>query len=341
MPPSKNVLLRYGIIDACLRRPGQQWPFTRLLQEVSAAVDDHLGTGSGVSVRTLREDLKNLKPGGASGLEAPIVYSRDRGYHYEDTSYSIYNSPLSLDDLPVLQGALDALKQLQGLGLSEDLSELVERLAQRLSYRGDNDGRVVLQFELPAGYQGQHWLGPLYAAVRGRQAVELGYQPFHAPDVRTEVVHPHLLKQYNGRWFLVAQRHGRDAGPSVFALDRVRAVEPTAAAKYEDSASDPSHLFAHMIGVSVLPQAEVQDVVLRFAAPRLPYVLTKPLHPSQEIQNTSDFGTLVKLRLLPTRELLTLLLSYGADVEVMSPAELRERMAEELASALRSYPPHR
>lgn len=335
MPPTKNALLRYAAIDTCLQRTGRRWRFTDLHEAVSAAYNDYSGADTGISIRTLREDLKNMRPGGATGYDAPIVADSKLGYYYEEEGFSIFNSPLSVDDLIVLQGALGALKQLQGLGLSQELAELVERLELRLSYPNKEGGREVLQFELLSGYQGQQWLGPLYKAIRDQQAQWLTYQSFRASEPQREVIHPYLLKQYNGRWFLVAQREGRNGDPSVFALDRIQSLA-LAPNRYQVSEHEPTTFFTHLLGVSILPQAELQKIRLRFAKSRLPYVLTKPLHSSQEVEQTNE-GPLVCLTLVPTRELLTLLLSFGADLEVIEPRKLRVQLRDELKQALENY----
>lgn len=335
MPPSKNALLRYTIIDNCLRRTARQWSFSKLRESVAVAVNEQLGTTSGISVRTLREDLKNMRIGGTTGYDAPIEYDSSRGYYYSDPAYSILNSPLTIDDLVVLQQAIATLKQLQGLGLSDDLQAVVQRLELRFSYHEALDERVICQFEHPASYIGQHWLGSLYTAISNRQAQWLTYQSFQASEPQREVVHPYLLKQYNQRWFLVAQREGRPTGASVFALDRIQNLE-YAPDRYQESELAPPTFFAHLLGVSILPHSQLQKVRLCFAETRLPYVLTKPLHSSQEVETTSK-GPVVSLTLIPTRELITLLLSFGADVEVIDPPQLREKLRTELAKALIQY----
>ena len=335
MPVSKNALLRYAVIDACLRRTAQKWSFEKLRHEVSALVGEQSGTGGDISIRTLREDFKNMRVGGASGYDAPIDWDSENGYYYSDPKYSIFNNPLSVDDLAIMQQALGTLKQLQGLGLSEELQGVVQRLEMRLSYQDRGSERVILQFEQPLNLQGQQWLSQLYPAIKNGKAQWLTYQSFHATEAKREVVHPYLLKQYNGRWFLVGQRHGRLLGASVFALDRIQAVEPSEE-NYHPSEVNPTSLFANLIGVSMLPRAELLNIKLRFTASRLPYILTKPLHPSQQVDVIGG-EQIVLLHLVPTRELLTLLLSFGADVEVVEPVLLRDKMHAELVKALKIY----
>jgi predicted DNA-binding transcriptional regulator YafY len=132
-----------------------------------------------------------------------------------------------------------------------------------------------------------------------------------------EVVHPYLLKQYNQRWFLVAQRERWAGGASVFALDRIQKLEE-APDRYKESELAPDTFFAHLLGVSILPYAQLQTIRLCFTKTRLPYVLTKPLRSSQEVEVTVK-GPVIRLKLVLTRELITLLLSFGSDVEVIEP----------------------
>ena len=335
MPPSKNALLRYAAVDSCLQRTGRTWRFADLLAAVSAAYNEYSGSVEGVSVRSLREDLRNMRPGGGAGYNAPILFDAERGYYYGVPNYSIFNSPLTVDDLGVLQQSVRTLRQLQGLGLSAELTGLVQRIELRLSQPAPEGVPVICQFEQPVDYHGGHWLEKLYTAIKSHQVLRLTYQPFHAAEAQAEIVHPHLLKQYNGRWFLIGQRDGNRLGASVYALDRLLAVEPTSLT-YVSSERDPTTYFDQLIGVSILPSAELEEIRLRFAKSRLPYILTKPLHRSQQVDETPT-GPLVILQLIPTRELITMLLSFGGDVEVIAPVPLREQLRNELLRSLSHY----
>ena len=57
---------------------------------------------------------------------------------------------------------------------------------------------------------------------------------------------------------------------------------------------------------------------------RFPYVRSKPLHRSQLTLDEEE--RLISIEVRPNLELETLLLSFGPDVEVLSPSSLRERI---------------
>jgi predicted DNA-binding transcriptional regulator YafY len=335
MPANKNALFRYAIIDSCLQRR-RSWTFDELQQAVLDAYRERYGPEASVSTRTLRADIANMKPGGTTGYEAPIAFTPERGYRYTVPGYAILQSPISLSDLPILRQVLANLRQLLGLGLTDELEELVQRLEYRLSQAYSAPTPAIIQFEAAPTYVGLPWLAPLYQAIRQGQAVALTYQPFHADAPLIKLVHPHLLKEYNHRWFLLGVEDGQTR-VSTFALDRIQALDLREGMRYCPIGIDPETYFQHIIGAAVPEEAAVETIRLRFSASRAPYVRTKPLHPQQQIVADGSDGMDVVLHLIPTQELLTLLLGYGADLKVVAPLSLQEKMRQVLRQSLAAY----
>ena len=340
MPVNKNALARYGWIDECLLRRQRPWSIEDLMEFISEKMADFgVGRAGGISKRQVQEDIKQMRPGGMTGYEAPIEFDREhRGYYYADPAYSIRNGPLVSDDAPVLRQALTMLQQFQGLGLGEELARLVQRVEEHLQARPEAaPARQLIWFEQVPDYAGARFLGPLYQAIRARQVLALRYRPFAAPEAFETLVQPYLLKQFNHRWFLVGQGSGRE-GLSNFALDRIEGFARAINEPYLPPPADIERRFAHVVGVSVPAEGSVpEQVLLRFRAGRGQYVLTKPLHPSQHLVAETADAVEVSLRVVPTQELETLLLSFGDDVEVAAPASLRARISERLRAAAALY----
>ncbi len=340
MPINKNAFARYGWIDECLLRRKRPWPIEALMEFISEKMADFgVGREGGISKRQVQEDIKQMRPGGMTGYEAPIEYDRDsKGYFYSDPTYSIRNSPLVSNDAPVLRQALAMLQQFQGLGLGDELGDIVKRVEEHLQARPDvQTSRQLVWFEQVPDYAGAHLLGPLYQAIRERQMLALRYRPFDAPEAYEIHVQPYLLKQYNHRWFLIGTGTGR-AGVSNFALDRIEGLEPVTNATYVPPPADIEARFADVVGVSVPSEGSVVErVLLRFRAGRGRYVRTKPLHPSQRLEVENAEFIEVSLKVIPTQELETLLLGFGEDLEVLAPSSLRARISERLQAANGKY----
>jgi predicted DNA-binding transcriptional regulator YafY len=67
------------------------------------------------------------------------------------------------------------------------------------------------------------------------------------------------------------------------------------------------------------------------------YIKTQYLHHTQEIVQDDQDGLIVTLQLIPSYELLQLLLSFGPEVEVVKPVKLRKQMAEMIGKMVGRY----
>lgn len=79
----------------------------------------------------------------------------------------------------------------------------------------------------------------------------------------------------------------------------------------------------------------IETIILRFEASRFPYVLSKPIHQSQETVNMDDHTISIKVK--PNNELRQLIFSYIPDVEVVSPAWFREEIMNKIEENLKKY----
>ena len=68
-----------------------------------------------------------------------------------------------------------------------------------------------------------------------------------------------------------------------------------------------------------------EEVLLKFDEARFPYVVNKPIHPSQEVEDEEQ--RIIKLMVRPNKEL----------VEVLKPEWLRRQIAEKIENLLKKY----
>jgi len=330
------ALLRYQTLNQCFTNRQRIWQEEDLLQALSHAHYQHTGSKKGISRSTLFTDLKAMKPGGATGYEAPIKHTPTKGYHYIDPTYSISQLPLTGPDVAVMQQALLALRAIRGVGIATALDGIIRRLEGLLALAGSaNAVSLPIQFEAAPDYTGTQWLQPLYEAIQQRQSLRLAYRTYRATAATESIVHPYLLKMYQHRWFLVG-REPAQTELRIFALDRITNSTPTTLSYLPTTVNFETY-FQHVIGPTVPPDEEPTTVCLRFAHGRAPYVLTKPLHRSQCVVADTEVGLELTLHVIPNPELVTQLLSFGADVEVLAPAKLRATMQKRLRAALARY----
>jgi len=92
-----------------------------------------------------------------------------------------------------------------------------------------------------------------------------------------------------------------------------------------------------MVGVTRPESAQPEKIVLHFLGIRGKYVETKPLHGSQKARWIDDKTLEVQLDLIVNRELVSLLLSYGDDLVINKPIDLRTKLIDILKSTLSIY----
>lgn len=283
----------------------------------------------GVDERTIRNDLKFMR----DELQAPLPEraNKHNGYFYKD-AYSLFEG---LDNT-YLGGLNEALALLRQLAKSTEfigLEDLLLRLEQRVALTSAEQNPII-EFDEAELVGRQHLIG-LYTAVQRRAFLRITYQTFQSDMPMIRHVFPLLLKQYNNRWVLVVRESGKD-NPQNLPIDRITAFHDTAESFIHPQSFDGRTYFQHVLGTTKTGK-EPETVVLHFTGERGKYVETKKIHPMQETDWLADGQLEVRLRVELNRELDARILEFGADVRVIGPVSLRERIADQLREALRRY----
>ncbi len=333
MPANRNALIRYKTIDLCLQNRFRKWTLENLIESVSEALYEYEGI-YGVSKRTIQGDIQMMRSD-KLGYNAPIIVVDKKYYSYEDTEYSITNMPLSENDLSQLAEAASFLKQFEGFSHFQELSGVIQKLEDHI-YTKTTKEAPIIHFEKNENLKGLSHLDPLYQAIKNKIPLEISYQPFKAKSSNTFLFFGYLLKEFNNRWFLVGQKKDTTSIMTL-ALDRIVSVKTNPTKKYiKNGAFNPHTYYEHVIGVT-LSSTSLKKVRIFVNKTNAPYVLTKPLHHSQEILDKTKEGIIIQITVLPNFELERLILGFGESMEVLGPSRLRNRIKNKLKKAAESY----
>ena len=195
----------------------------------------------------------------------------------------------------------------------------------------------VIQFEkqLPAGTE---YLSPPLRAIKEKRQVKLHYYKFWDRSSQTQerTIEPYLLKEAQRRWYLLAWDVEKEA-LRVFGLDRIKRLDDERGVKFQHPVpKGVEHYFDDSFGAWVdNERTQAEEVVLAFK--KLPtdtifipnpakYLEAMPLHSSQEILKDEEEAIVLRLRIKITPDFIKELLSYGKQVEVLTPAHLQEEL---------------
>lgn len=226
-------------------------------------------------------------------------------------------------------------------GVSEELpsnawvDEVISNLEWRFGLRGKQEN--MIGFEQNPYLRGLNLLPDIIDAATSHQAVRITYRNYKNCDEEyTVVVHPWYIKQYNNRWFLMAYDAEADR-ISNYALDRIQNFNVEEDVAYiPNKEVDFEHYFDDVFGVTIPPSdVEKIRVLLQFSKKQYPYIVSKPLHHSQEIVDAENRILAVEVR--PTYEFTQLILSFGFDVKVLGPEPFKQEILSNLRRNLQNY----
>src|SRR5258708_3071068 len=335
MSINKLALIRYKTIDECLRNRVRKWTLEDLIDKVSSVLYEYEGIHSGVSRRILQMDIQLMRSN-KLGYNAPIIVTGKKFYSYEDPKYSITQAPINNKDVEKMKEIVGVLKQFNGFNYFDEMSDMIAKLENNLYRSTHRDGNYI-QFESNQQLKGLQHINPLYQAILHKRPLLLEYKSFKATQARKNIYYPYLLKEYRNRWFLITKAQD---GKSLMtlALDRIlefQELPKEPFVPYEGVEFD--RYFSDLIGVTKSEKDRPHKVILQVNKSNAPYVLTKPIHPSQSILKEEEDGLLIRIDVVLNFELEREILGFGESIKVLPPRLLASRIKRRLELARRPY----
>ncbi len=333
MAQNKNALIRYKTIDKCLQNYHRQWTLEHLIEACSDALYEYEGRDINVSKRTVQLDIQMMRSD-KLGYNAPIEVYNKKYYRYANEEYSITDIPLTENDMNVLSETVEMLKQFKDFSLFSELGGIIQRLEDKV-YTEKTHQSSIIHLDKNEELKGLEHLDTLYQAVLKKIVLKITYRSFTARQASEFVFHPFILKEFNNRWFLVGKPNTKNKQSIVtLALDRIIDIDFDTTIPYLKENFNGDTYYKNTIGVTVLNEEQLQEVILRIDKNNAPYVLTKPFHHSQEVvEKLKDGSTIIKLYVHLNFELERLILGFGSTIEVIQPRQLRKRIRKNIEKA--------
>ena len=334
MASNKHAQIRYKVLDDCFSNFRRKFYFDDLMDRCNDALRELYGEEhTGIKTRTLRSDINYIRTRAAeAGVEVEV---KDDGngyyYRYSEPDFSIFKRGLGEDDLAQLKETILMLQRFKGMPNFDWMSELVVKLEDKLDLRGVS--KSVVGYDENNAYIGLDWFQDLFDAIINKTVLRIQYKTFSDVDFDW-TIHPYYIKEYNNRWFLFGLNEEKGMIYNV-ALDRIENIEQVNK-EYIPTDIDFEHYFDDVIGVSFSGDKK-EPIRLKFSEHRFPYVMTKALHPSQRLVDVDN--RTIEINVIPNNELEALILSFGLDVEVLSPIEYRKQIQDIIRKSYEKYFP--
>jgi len=334
MPLTLHAAIRYKVIDRCLRNREKIHFWKDLAEEISLEYDRNGLPMQEPSQRTIGYDINHMRSG-RLGYEAPISYSKERGYYYEDPSFSIHDIKLQKHLIRDLSQAILLLKQITNQHHIKNISESISALDRELKLHLDNQAAPIIYFDRSLNEMGQFWISQLYDWIIAKQTLRINYQAFNAAE-KEIVIAPYHLQEYNNRWYLAGWQYDEDRIIHL-GLDRINQAFESIRPFYLHEAYNFEDYRQHLHGITILSNTQVEEIIFVATRAQSYYIDTKPLHSSQQKLARTDLHCTYSIKVFVNYEIKSLLMSYGDSLEVISPLQLRNSMAEEINNLHTKY----
>lgn len=197
-----------------------------------------------------------------------------------------------------------------------------------LHENADMKDRILME-KVPSS---ERFLTDIISAMRDFRVIRLCYQGFRHPEPFCFNVRPYCVKYFKQRWYMLGDS---DLGLRIYSLDRFVDMEELEEHFEIPKGFDAEEYFGNYFGVII--GEEPEDVKIRVVPDQVKYFRTLPLHGSQRETVQEDGSSVFSYHIAPTLDFVQEILSHGADVEVLEPAELRESVADIIAGMASRY----
>lgn len=201
-------------------------------------------------------------------------------------------------------------------------------LNNMLHENADMKDRILME-KVPSS---ERFLTDIISAMRDFRVIRLCYQSFRHPEPFCFNVRPYCVKYFKQRWYLLGDS---DLGLRIYSLDRFVDMEELEEHFEIPKGFDAEEYFGNYFGVII--GEEPEDVKIRVVPDQVKYFRTLPMHGSQRETVQEDGSSVFSYHIAPTLDFVQEILSHGADVEVLEPAELRESIADIIAGMASRY----
>jgi proteasome accessory factor B len=213
-----------------------------------------------------------------------------------------------------------ALRKL-AVTLPPQFTAQLKRAADRVETHQDGRRQVAVLEALAEGWGTGH-------------KVRVSYRSPRSGALRERILAPYVLEPTATGIYVIGHDEWAKA-IRTFKLERLECAEVLKTAyTIPDDFNPEAHLTTAW---GIMQGNELTAVVLRFTPTATPLIRERQWHPSQTLETTTDGSCLFRVNVTEPLEMQPWIRSWGAQVEVLAPQWLRERIAAELQQAAQVY----
>ena len=183
-------------------------------------------------------------------------------------------------------------------------------------------------------------LADILDAMKQKVCLRIKYQKYGQAEVKEVEMAPYCIKLFKRRWYVVGNltpENPERGSYRMYSFDRIKGLEHTATKFEVPEGFDAKELFKDYYGVMMSQNTVVESIVVRAYNNERFYVRDLPMHSSQREVGEGDGYVDFELRMHPTPDFFSHVLSRSSQLQVLSPQWLADEIRKMLRDALDRY----
>jgi len=269
----------------------------------------------------------------------PIEYEPSQhGYSYTSEVESLPTIDISEGELLALSIARKALDHYKGTPFEQPLANALNKLSASLpdtiTANLDELSDTISFKQGRLSNLDESTLKLAIKAALEKRVLKFQYKKSGDPKPQTRIANPYHVTNYQGKWYLLAWDHGREA-IRTFLLARASKLElQTEVFKLPADFSADDYLWSSF---GIWSRSGDFAVAIRIGPSLVDYVSENIWHPTQEIETQEDGSLILRFKLGSFEEIAQWILSWGRQAEALEPPELRDLVREQAQAVADLY----
>lgn len=289
-----------------------------------------------VSRSTIMRDILFLQ----TRYNAPIEYDFDeRGYYYTDPTFIIKSVVLSEGELLSVSTLMPLMEQYKNTPLEATFRSIMGKMLQMLPNKVEIDTTFsasnVHFIKDPLPEISENTFNNIFEATRLNKTVSFNYRSINKKEYIARSFDPYKIMCQKGNWYVIGYCH-LHSDIRVYALSRIQDLEITKNDFQIDSQFDIKKYIDPEFGIW-LSDEKSKKIELLFSKEINTYILERTWHVNQECHQNEDGSVYLSFNSNQLQETLHWVMSFGAQVKVINPPELKEMIKVEVEKLGKLY----
>lgn len=168
-------------------------------------------------------------------------------------------------------------------------------------------------------------------AIKNQKVLFFEHIKYHEQKITERAVEPYLLKESQGRWYLVANDK-KDNKIKTFGLDRMSLLYTDNSTFRKPKDLDVSKMFTNCFGI--INSSNPKYVKIQFFGVNAYYIKSYPLHHSQCVIGKNNKSITFSMRLSITDDFVMEIMKYGSSIKILEPLSLKKKILKEYKKAI-------